>query len=171
MSAPNQDAFERKYQAGRQAFERGRYRQSIEQLEAACQLQPRASRLGGEAQLWLVTAYQAAGQTQEAIALCESLQKHPFSTTRQQAKRLLEILKAPTLKRPKEWNVEIPDMTAVSESDPNSRYVPSKSASQKRDRPYQPDPIDPRETDTKDNGFIWIALAIVLLVLAGLWRF
>jgi len=166
--APSVEAFHQYYQAGKQAFERGQYRRSIEQLETAAQLVSRSSRWGGEAQLWLATAYQAAGQTQDAIALCQGLKQHPFSTIRQQAKRLLEILKAPALKRPKEWNIEIPDLASVSESNANNRFVSSKSGQEKR-APYQPEPIDLSQVDTQDNGFIWMALAIALLVLGGLW--
>jgi hypothetical protein len=33
----------------------------------------------------------------------------------------------------------------------------------------EPEPIDPSQINTRDNGFLWVALAGVVLVLGGLW--
>lgn len=170
MSLESQEAFQKKYRAGKQAFERGQYRTSIEHLKIACELVSSSSRLGGEAQLWLVTAYQAAGESSDAIALCQSLLKHPHTETRQQAKRLLEIIKAPVLQRPKEWMSEIPDLKDLSDSSQENRFIRSKPASEPQKK-YQPEPIDLTQVDTKDNHFTGIALIAVLLILGGLWLF
>ncbi|NEQ28041.1 MAG: hypothetical protein F6K28_55440, partial [Microcoleus sp. SIO2G3] len=97
MNTENLQVAQTQYQAGKTAFERGDYRQSVQALEKAVSLVARNTRVGGEMQFWLVTAYQAAEQQQEAIALCEQLTRHPDLQTRQQAKRLLYILKAPRL--------------------------------------------------------------------------
>ncbi|MDY6785726.1 MAG: tetratricopeptide repeat protein [Cyanobacteriota bacterium] len=172
MSSESREAFQLKYQAGKEAFERGQYRLSIQQLETACALISRASRLGGEAQLWLATAYQAASQTQDAIALLQTLLKHPNSSTRQQAKRLLEIIKAPALKRPKEWMTEIPNLADLSESDAKSRFVGTqkKSKSKSADS-LLVEPPDLSEVDVKENNFIWIALLAIAPILAALFVF
>ena len=71
MSSENKEKFRIEYQAGKAAFESGDYRTAVQRLEAASALMGRTSRLGGEAQMWLVTAYEAAGQKIEAIALCQ----------------------------------------------------------------------------------------------------
>ncbi|MGD2179673.1 tetratricopeptide repeat protein [Lusitaniella coriacea] len=170
MSLESQEAFQKQYQAGKQAFERGQYRTSIERLKAACELTITSSRLGGETQLWLVTAYQAAGESADAIALCESLLQHPHSATRQQAKRLLEIIKAPILKRPKEWMTEIPDLKNLSDSSREDRFIRSKPTQEPKKK-YQPEPVDLTQVDTKDNHFTGIALVAILLILGGLWLF
>ena len=81
--------FQQRYQAGKQALERGQYRQSIEQLEIAKDLVSPNSRRGGEARVWLVTAYQAANKIEEAIALAQELITHPDLQTREQAQRIL----------------------------------------------------------------------------------
>lgn len=52
MTVDNQEKFQQKYQAGKQAMERGQYRLSIENLEAAKDLVAPNSRRGGEAQIW-----------------------------------------------------------------------------------------------------------------------
>lgn len=159
------------YQAGKRAFESGSYRQSVEYLEKAVSLANPTSQLGGEMQAWLVTAYQAAGQLSEAIALCERLSKHPDPKTRKQGTRLLYILKAPQLKTRPEWLTQIPDLTNLSEAGETplaSRYAapPARSS---RPKPAEPEPeLDMSQVNTKDNRFIWVAMVAVGMAVGGL---
>lgn len=160
------------YQAGKAAFERGQYRESVQHLEKASALVKRNSRLGGEVQIWLVTAYEAAGQTQSAIALCEQLKRHPDPETSKQGKRLLYILQAPQLKRPDEWMTQIPDLGAVADNE-NQMRLGSATTTSKRHQQQKPEPLDISQVNTRDNRFIWAALIAIALTLAGLiwWSF
>ncbi|NJO43488.1 MAG: hypothetical protein HC769_22700 [Cyanobacteria bacterium CRU_2_1] len=172
-NADNLELAEIQYQAGKDAFERGRYRQSVECLEKAVNLVGRSSRLGGEMQIWLVNAYQATGQSLEAIALCEELGKHPDLKTRKQSRRILYILKAPKLKTRPEWLTQIPDLSSLDDADADnqiavrSRKETSKRPVRPRPRP-EPEPIDLSQVNTKDNGFIWVALVAIGLAIGGL---
>ncbi len=116
--------------------------------------------------MWLVTAYEAAGQTSEAIALCEQLTRHPDLETSKQGKSLLYILKAPQLKRPEEWMTKIPDLGTIAESDPKDRR--GTNPTRKRNPNELPEPIDPSQINTKDNQFIWVALIALSLLVGGL---
>ena len=160
--------------AGRAAFERGQYRQAVKHLEAASSSIDRNSRIGGEVQIWLVSAYEAAGSGQKAIALCQQLKRHAHIETRKQAKRLLSILEAPKLKMHPEWRVEIPDMAALVESGAKFRQVSAaakpKNPAPKRPQP-RPEPVDLSLVNTKDNQFIWVALGAIALLLGGLLYF
>jgi tetratricopeptide (TPR) repeat protein len=165
VTVDNQEKFQQKYQAGKQAMERGQYRLSIENLEAAKDLVAANSRKGGEAQIWLLTAYQAANQLDQAIALAQELITHPDTQTREQAQRILYIMKAPKLERPKEWMSEIPDLAQADQS--ASRYVGSKKKS------ATPPEIKleysaATPTDTQDNQFIWFALGLIILIISSL---
>jgi tetratricopeptide (TPR) repeat protein len=157
-----QEQLQFEYQKGKNAFERGQYRISIQHLEKASELVASGSRLGGEVQIWLVTAYQAANQLSEAISLCRQLTKHPHPEIRKQSKRLLYIIEAPRLQRPREWMTEIPDMSKASDSQGQSLRGSGTIA--KNSSPAI-EPIDLSQVNTKDNKFIWVALAIVLLIL------
>ncbi|HEY9610652.1 MAG TPA: hypothetical protein V6C93_14905 [Allocoleopsis sp.] len=171
VSSENKEKFRIEYQTGKIAFERGEYRASIKHLEAACALMSRSSRLGGEAQMWLVTAYEAAGQRSDAIALCQQLSRHPDPETRKEGKRLLYILQAPQLARPAEWMTQIPDLAAIAESDPKDRRMgQSSSTTSKRDRKdkVEPEAIDLTQVNTKDNQFVWVALIALLVTVGGL---
>ncbi|MGB0562078.1 MAG: tetratricopeptide repeat protein [Spirulinaceae cyanobacterium] len=152
------------FQAAQRAFERGQYRQSLELLESALeQVQP-GSRPGGEAQLWRVNAYQALGETDTAIAHCQSLINHPFVA--KPAQDLLYILKAPVLNRPKEWLTEIPDLQNL-EPDGGDRY----NAPPPRPRPMpqaQPE-LDPSQINDQDNQFVLWAAIVLAIICGGLF--
>lgn len=163
-------AAKQQYQSGRDAFERGEYRQSVQNLEKAASLTEFRTRLGGEVRLWLVTAYEAAGQQTVAIALCEELSRHPDPSTRQQGKRLLYILQAPKLKTRSEWLTQIPDLAGL-EDGTQTKGTAVSSANSARLRStvkVDPEPIDWTQINTKDNRFVWVALGFIILTLAGL---
>lgn len=160
----SESEFENLYQTGKIAFEKGHYRLSIENLEKACQLASFYTRVGGEARIWLVNAYEAAQKTEDAIALCEDLTTHPHGETKRQALRLLYILKAPRLKRPEEWITKIPDLNA----DDNKRikYTPPSNPKKIKPKP-QIELEDLSKINTKDNRFIWLSLILAALTLTG----
>lgn len=167
--SPDLEIVKTEYQAGKIAFERGQYRASVERLEKACALVSRNSRLGGEIQLWLATAYEASGQISEAIALCEQLKHHPDLETSKQGKRLLYILQAPQLKRPTEWLTQIPDLGQITDN--NSHRLGSGTVTRNRSSAVPPEiePVDLSQVNIRDNRFIWVSLVAIALVLAGLW--
>lgn len=174
MSTEPLEQFKTEYQTGKDAFERGQYREAVQFLAKATQLVDRHSRLGGESLMWLVTAYQAAGQSSEAIALCRTLLGHPSIETRKQAKRLIYILEAPELKSRPEWLVSIPDMSTLDEGTSKIAQV-SMTATAKKPKPQSPESELPFEDlsqiNTQDNGFVWVAMVAIALLVAGLLWF
>ncbi len=174
MSSDRQDLVNREYQSGKSAFERGDYRSSVQFLERASALVEPGSRLGGEIQIWLVTAYEAAGQRTEAISLGRKLTQHPDLKTRKQGKRLLYILEAPKLKTRPEWLTEIPDLSKIAENESDLDFGRSKFAPATPPKPLEkkrsvvPDPVDPTQVNTQDNLFVWVALGATVAIVAGL---
>lgn len=158
---------------GLAAFERGSYRDSILHLEKAMALSNRMSRFGGEVQTWLVNAYAAGDRGQEAIALCETLSRHPDLEARKQGKRLLYILQAPKLKSRPEWLTQIPDLDTIEgdgkDLTPRSRPATLPQRSRRRSPEPELNPIDWSQINTRDNAFLWLALGAVVAVLGGLW--
>lgn len=169
VSSQSQEIVDREYKAGLATFERGQYRQAIQHLEKANALANRNSRLGGEVQLWLINAYEAAGQRQEAIALCELLKRHPHHEINKQGRRLLYILQAPQLQRPAEWMTQIPDLATLSD---NESRMKLSVRSDNNKRSPQPEPTreieDLSKINTKDNRFISIALVAIIFTLGAL---
>jgi len=161
-----QEEFKAAYQRGKIALERGRYKTSIEELERAKKLVNPQSKLGGEVLIWLVSAYQAVNDVQSAIALCQDLAKHPSSEIRKQSERILYILKAPALKRPEKWLTKIPDLSQLKEEETlNNLSRPAGRVKPRKRKMPEPEPIDPSKINRKDNNFIWVALAGILILL------
>ncbi|WP_042341343.1 tetratricopeptide repeat protein [Calothrix sp. PCC 7507] len=165
MSAESLEIARAIFQTGKVAFESGQYREAVENLEKASTLVARNSRLGGEVQLWLVTAYEAAGRTEDAIALCQQLKRHPYSETSKQARRLVYILQAPKLQRPSEWMTEIPDLGALSDNESKIRIAAKPRNSSGIKKPTEPEFLDLSQVNTSDNRFIWLALIVISLTL------
>lgn len=168
MSSESLEIAKQRYRNGKVAFENGKYRQAVEELQKACALLGRNTRLGGEVQIWLATAYEAAGQNQEAIALCEQLKRHPYPDTTKEAKRLQYIFKAPKLERPKEWMTEIPDLATLSDNGSKIRLATSSKKSSTPKEAEEMEFIDLSQVNTKDNRFIWLALIIIAVTLGSL---
>lgn len=172
VSAESIEIAKTRYQTGKIAFENGQYREAVENLEKASALLARNSRLGGEVEISLVTAYEAAGRTDDAIALCERLKRHPHFETSKQARRMLYILKAPKLKRPSEWMTQIPDLGALPD---NELKITVAAKSPKSSQPQKPklterEFVDLSQVNTKDNRFIWVALITIgLTIFYLLW--
>ena len=167
MSSESLEIAKQRYRNGKAAFENGKYRQAVEELKKACALLERNSRLGGEVQIWLATAYEAAGQNQEAIDLCEQLKRHPYPETSKEAKRLQYILKAPKLERPKEWMTEIPDLAALSDEG-KIRLAASPKKSSTTKEVDEIEFIDLSQVNTQDNRFIWLTLIVIAMTLVSL---
>lgn len=165
MTVDNLEKFQQKYLAGQEALEKSQYRLSIEYLESAITLVSGNSRQGGEAQIWLVTAYQAANKIDQAIALCENLLTHPNLRTREQAQRILYIIKAPKLERPPEWMSEIPDLGNTDQA--VSRYVTAKKMPKPKATEIELEYAQVPSTSKQDNQFIWFALILVGLILGS----
>ncbi|OAB56770.1 hypothetical protein AY600_13905 [Phormidium willei BDU 130791] len=158
------------YETAKEQFEMGQYRPAVTSLERASALIERASPLGGDIQIWLITAYQAVGDYPAALSLCRQLTRHPNWATRQQSRRLLAILEAPRLASRPEWNVSIPDLNSADLAEPSDRKG-SNPSSPRRPKPRpirQPEPIDPSQINRSDNQFIWFALISSLLILTAL---
>ena len=162
------------YEIGQRAFERGNYRDAVAAFETGARLAGGATPLGGTIQLWLMNAYSAANRQPEAIALGEKLTKHPDRDIRKQSKRVVEILKAPQLRRRADWTVTIPDLSKLEDGDqttPNlSKYGSGKPTPKAISQP-EPKPEDLSQMNTRDNGFLWLALAAIGLILGSLWVF
>ncbi len=158
------------YLAGQAAFERGDYQQAVRCLEnALANVEPRSA-MGGEIQMWLVTAYEASGNLPAAIDLCVKLTSHPRLETRQESKRILYILQAPTLVRRAEWITKIPDLKDLEDNrNPSGSSTPRSNLSLPRRRLPPPPPIDPSEINTSDNGFIVVMLVLGSAILGGLF--
>jgi tetratricopeptide (TPR) repeat protein len=171
MSSEAQEEFQRAFQLGQTAFEGGEYRMAVGYLQKAIALVPRNSRLGGEAQGWLVTAYEALGDREAALSLCKQLARHPHPEISKQGKQLLYILEAPQLVRPQTWMTEIPDLTNIADGSAKERRGATRGGSGTKNLstlPTAEKPVDLSQVNTKDNQFLVVAMGGALVLLGYL---
>lgn len=154
------------YQQGVLNFERGDYQKAIALLERARALAILETNLGGEILIWLANAYDANGRTDDAIALCRSLKKHPVGDVRKSARYILGILTAPPLSKLEGVVSEVPILESPDtyQSKPIARSTGQSGNNQK---PFREVSLEKPNTDS-NNNFLWFAIAVTLLVLA-LW--
>jgi outer membrane protein assembly factor BamD (BamD/ComL family) len=154
------------YQEGVSNFEGGNYQLAIALLERARALAILESRLGGDILVWLANSYDAIGKTEEAIAMCRSLKKHPVGDIRKSARYMLGILTAPPLSKLEGVTSEVPILESPDtyQSKPAARKISQNSKDQK---PFREIALEKPNTDNSNsiNNFLWVAIAIFLVIL------
>ena len=154
------------YQAGISNFEGGNYQQAIALLERARALARLETALGGEILVWLANSYDAAGRTDDAIAICRSLSKHPVRDIKKSARYMLGILTAPQLGKLEGVVSEVPILQSPDtyQSAPAAR---SKSQNNANQKPFREVSLE-KPNINSSNNFLWFAIAISLALLT-LW--
>lgn len=157
------------YQEGVSNFERGNYQQAIALLERARTLVAVETVLGGEILIWLANSYDAAGRTEDAIALCRSLKNHSVSQVRKSARYVLGILTAPQLGKLEGVVSEVPILQSPDTY--QSASAARKSYDSADQKPFREVSLQKPNTNSSKstNNFLWLAIAISLLLLA-FWR-
>jgi tetratricopeptide (TPR) repeat protein len=165
---------EQDLQLGQRAFESGQYRSAVQAFEQALGAAAPGSLVHGEVMIWLVTAYEAAGDRELARSLCKVASKHPQWDIRKEGKRLLYILNAPILRQREDWQTKIPDLEALEPKTDGQKWGAPQSPTIRPPRPAPPPPgyqiappTDPN-LKTEDPAFVWVVLGAIGVMLAGL---
>ncbi|MEN9221378.1 MAG: hypothetical protein Q6M04_02965 [Thermostichus sp. BF3_bins_97] len=150
-------------------FERGQYRQVLEQVRQAQNRYPQSGKL----RLWQALAQEALGQTQEALLLIQTLLRNPDPEVAQQARYVLGIWQAPRLRRPPEWLSEIPDLSQLEEDadSPAQRLAyrqPQRQSRQPSPSPRPTDALRSSGADRFDTKLIWVLIGILSALMAVL---
>jgi len=152
-------------------FESGNYQQAIALLERARALVVLETKLGGDILIWLVNSYDAVGRTDEAIAICRSLRKHPTGEVRKLARYMLGILTAPQLSKLEGVVSEVPILRSTDTyQSTNVARKPSSNNNSQNYQPFRKISLEKPNTDNSNsiNNFLWLAIAIFLAILT-LW--
>ncbi|NJK64918.1 MAG: tetratricopeptide repeat protein [Synechococcaceae cyanobacterium SM2_3_1] len=146
-------------------FERGRYRQALEQVEEALETHPQS----GSLRLWRAISLEAMGYTPEAIAVVRTLLHYPEWDISQQADYLLYIWQAPRLQRPQAWLSEIPDLSHLSDSDWNFTSGTSVPPTPAKDAaaPEKPATANTKAGEASPSNYRMIKILVGVCVLAA----
>lgn len=168
-SSSTEKPYQEMFQAGIFSFERGDYQGAIAQFQQALSGVNEKTQIGGEIQIWLANAYDAVGNSTEAIALCRRLKNHSDRDVRKSANYVLGILSAPQLNQLKDVVSKIPSLQSLDASDSPSALPSSKSTvNLKPEQEPLPPGTDNSESQLQNSWFIWATSAIILAALI-LW--
>ncbi len=144
------------------SFERGQYRQALEQAKQAQSHYPQAGKL----RLWQALAQEALGETQEATRLLQTLLSNPDPEVAQQARYVLGIWQAPRLRRPAEWLLEIPDLSQLEEAEPGERRLVYERSRRPASLPKVADPIrNEAAPPLNTQRLTWMLIGILFALL------
>lgn len=160
------------FNAGKAAYTKGRYKESVVLFERALNREGWMSALGGDIQMWLALAYQAVGRDRECIDLYKKVEDtHPLRKVRQQAANLRFILEAPKLKRGPDEIVSIPvlkpDERVKVARGKYKRPVPTAQLPSKRKKSLEEEFWENyRPPKWTQNRYVWVAATILGVALA-----
>ncbi|MFS8859353.1 tetratricopeptide repeat protein [Synechococcus sp. H60.1] len=147
------------------SFERGQYRQALEQVKQAQSRYPQAGKL----RLWQALAQEALGETQEAIRLVQTLLGNPDPEVAQQARYVLGIWQAPRLRRPAEWLLEIPDLSHLEEAKPGERRLVYERLRRPASLPKVADPSRSEAAPPLNTQRLtWVLIGILFALLVAM---
>ncbi|MEY2977966.1 MAG: hypothetical protein ACO31I_03685 [Prochlorotrichaceae cyanobacterium] len=162
-SPPPQRTTREWFAFGQKALEQGFPIDAIAAFQAALEQGYPQSYLGGEIQIWLATAYEAAGQHQAALDRCRQLRSHPHASIRKQSADILYIWEAPALQTRPDWVVNIPDLSRVEDNPaPTVGAGVNRQKQRPKKEPVEPQ-IDPASINRKDNQFVWVGLGFLTI--------
>ena len=154
--------------AAEAAISRGDYGQCLALLEPLAKSHPLTDAEGAKIRMLMVTAWMGQGNEQKALATCRILTRCKDPELRQNAMQLLIVLEAPSLQRPANWSIHLPNL-AMSATTTASR--PSSARKQSLVQPPPPPPTGP--TRAPNLGFsilVLVVLSWLTILLSGYMR-
>ncbi|HGY5539220.1 MAG TPA: hypothetical protein ACN46Y_02780 [Prochlorococcus sp.] len=154
--------------AAEAAISRGDYGQSLALLEALTKSHPLTDAEGAKIRMLMVTAWMGQGNEQKALTTCRILTRCKDPELRQNAKQLLIVLEAPSLQRPANWSIHLPNL-AMSATTTAAR--PSSARKRSLVQPPPPPPTGP--TRAPNLGFsilVLVVLSWLTILLSGYMR-
>ncbi len=148
----------------RRALDRGEYGQVLRLLEPLAERHPPRTATGAGVRLLMATALMGQGRSDRAAACCRPLLGCQDAVLRGRARDLLEVLEAPALNRPPEWNLTLPTLAGAEPLE--GRAVGPRRRAKAAPPAPPPPPVGPTRPP---RGFAAVAVALLaLLLLAGL---
>ncbi len=141
------------------ALERGEYSYCLSLLKPLAKENALSTQEGPKIRMLMATAFMGQGNEQKAISICRLLTRCNNQEFRQWSSQLLIVLDAPSLQRPSNWSVELPNLNfnEIKKTKPTQGTWKAKKAISLQLPPTGP-------TKGLDAGF----LSLVLIVFLGL---
>ena len=120
----------------KKALDRGDYLQCIDLLIVLSADSESSIEEISKARILMITAYIGKGEDEKAISICRILSKSKDPEIRNHSKQLLSILEAPSLERPSNWSIKLPNLDAKGAGEIiNIRHLKKREAIPKEPLP------------------------------------
>ena len=139
------------------ALDRGDYAQSLTLLDALAKKYPPTNQEGARIGMLMVTALIGQGDNEKAISTCRQITRCKDKQLSESAKQILSILEAPSLDRPANWSIQLPNLELAEETE-QSLYQSRRRSTKITNS--SPPPTGP----TRNLGFGFSSLVLVILI-------
>ncbi len=144
------------------ALSNGNYNFCIQKLKPLIEVYPVSTSEGVNIRLMLITSLCACNKKKDAIIFCKELFKSRLSNVRENAKSLLEILNAPDLETPEDWNIKFDNNIYDKQIKSNASI---KKTSSKPTRFINISETPTGETKSFQEGFSFITFLFLILLI------
>ncbi len=141
-----------------EALDRGDYEQCLKLLEVLSKEHPILDKEGAMIRLLMVTAFMGKGDNVQALAMCKLLTKCKDNNLRQSASQLVSILEAPSLERPENWSIKIPDLQLTENLGKNINQSFKRT-------PKKEEIIHPKTGPTKGLSIGYSISSIIIIII------
>jgi len=146
------------------ALNNGEYYQCIEIINTLVNEFSVSSKEGIDLRMMLITAYSGISKKDEALKICKQLVKSRSSLVRENAKSLIEILNAPDLKTPENWNIKFENNVDEINKKNDSKLFSKKFNEEKKFIKISEQPTG--ETKSFKKGFVIITIILFILLMS-----
>ena len=153
------------------AIERGDYSQALQTLTSALETNQVSSEEKVEIEMLMATAWLGRGEDSKALEICRRIINSKHEQSRERVKQLVEILEAPSLERPDNWSIKLPNLNFSNEGRSNilrMNYEVLKKEKNKKE--FFPPTGPTRNLGLGFSLFVLIVFILLTIFLSGCVR-
>ncbi len=139
------------------ALARGDYSQCLNALEKLSEKHSLNTPEGSKIRMLMITAWMGIGDDEKAKSTCRQLTCSKNNEIRQLSKQLLSILESPSLERPDNWSIKLPNLDLSPQTGGNN-YKSRYKSKKKHEEPSPP------TGPTKSMGIGFLSLVLITLI-------
>ena len=156
------NTYEQSVKEAELALNNGEYEQCIKVILPFLEIFSVSSKEGINTRMLLITAYSGINKNDEALKICKQLVKSQSPQIRENAKSLIQIIGAPELKAPENWNIKFENNLNDYESNNYKKSIKKKTKDKKKFINISEIPTG--ETQSFKSGFLIVTFILLILL-------
>ncbi len=149
------------------ALDRGDYSQCLSALEVLARKHSINSEEGQKVRMLMITALMGKGEDKKAIEACRQLGHCKNNEIKQITKQLLTVLESPSLARPANWSIQLPNLELTASTGSNPYQSQRSNVQKKTERPKEPPTGPTRGLSFGFSTFVMVIVIGLTILLSG----